>query len=269
MRTMYDGINSLAAGIHQRFPNAAMVAGYIDGRFVWTTAEWNLFPRAVHVQIAVFSSTNAGDVIDCETGDATPAEAAAWVRMRKSAGYYRPTIYCSRSVIPAVRQATGSLILGHDYDIWCADYTGAAHQVNAPGSPSATCAATQYQSTADYDVSAVYDDGWPHRSPPSNWVFGPVRDLRLVNYGPHSVRISWASPADPKPAGVGFYDVPILHNGTVVQRHQVPKGAPNQNQQFNNLTPSTSYQIWIRACANGSASHAGPWAKASFTTTKG
>jgi hypothetical protein len=158
-RLMYDGINSLAAGIHERFPNAALVGGYIDGRFAWTQAEWNLFPHAVKVRIAVSSSINAGDVIDCETGDATPAEAAAWVRMRKAAGLYRPTVYCSRSVIPAVRQATGNLVLGRDYDIWCADYTGAAHTIDG-------CAAVQWTSTDFYDASLVSDDGWPHRTAP-------------------------------------------------------------------------------------------------------
>jgi hypothetical protein len=165
-RIMYDGINSLAAGIHNRFPGTEMVAGYIDGNYAWTQAEWNLFPHAVKVQVTVSSSVNAGDVIDCETGDATPAEAAAWVRKRRAVGYYRPTIYCSRSVIPAVRQATGNLVLGRDYDIWVADYTGTPHQVTAPGTPAALCVATQYLNTAGYDESTVYDDGWPHRTAP-------------------------------------------------------------------------------------------------------
>jgi hypothetical protein len=157
---MYDGIRADAPLIHSAFPAPAMVAGYLDGRYAWTTTEWGLFPHAVHVEIAVFSATTGGDVIDCESGDATPAQAAAWVRKRKAAGYDRPTVYCSRSVVPAVRQATGTLALGRDYDIWVADYTNAAHQV-------AGCAATQYQNTAHWDVSAVYDDGWPHRKAPA------------------------------------------------------------------------------------------------------
>jgi hypothetical protein len=158
---MYDGIDADAATIHKSFPGAAMVAGYIDGRYVWTAADWNLFPHAVKVEIAVSSDTNTGDVIDCETGDANEVEAAAWVRKRKAAGYYRPTIYCPLSLIPAVRQATGDLVLGRDYDIWCADYDGTARNVYA------LAAAKQYRNTADWDVSEVYDDGWPHRSAPS------------------------------------------------------------------------------------------------------
>jgi hypothetical protein len=163
---MYDGINALAAGIAKEFPSAAMVAGYINGKYAWSQQDWNLFPHANHVQITITASVNAADVLDVEAGDASPNQTAGWIAMRKAAGYYRPTIYCSRSVIPAVRSGTGSYILGKDYDIWVADYTGSAHQVTAPGSPSATCAATQYQSTANYDVSVVYDGGWPHRKSP-------------------------------------------------------------------------------------------------------
>ena len=164
---MYDGINALAAGIAKAFPSAAVVAGYINGKYVWSQQDWNLFPHANHVEITITASVNAGDVLDVEQGDATPGQTAGWIAMRKAAGYYRPTIYCSRSVIPAVRAGTGKYVLGRDYDIWVADYTGAAHEVTAPGSPSATCAATQYESTANYDVSMIYDSGWPHRKAPA------------------------------------------------------------------------------------------------------
>jgi hypothetical protein len=157
---MYDGINVLAAGIAQEFPKAAMVAGYINGPFAWSQADWNLFPDADHVTISITAGANAGDVLDVESGDATPDQTAGWIAMRKAAGLYRPTIYCSLDVIPAVRVGTGSYVLDKDYDIWVANYTGVPHQ--EPG-----CAATQYESTANYDVSIVYDTAWPHRKAPS------------------------------------------------------------------------------------------------------
>lgn len=157
---MYDGINVLAAGIAREFPRAAMVAGYINGPFAWSQAEWNLFPDADHVTISITAGANEGDVLDVESGDATPAQTAGWIAMRKAAGLYRPTIYCSLDVIPAVRVGTGSYILDKDYDIWVANYTGAPHEVTG-------CAATQYESTANYDVSIVYDTAWPHRKAPT------------------------------------------------------------------------------------------------------
>lgn len=165
MRLMYDGINTLAAGIAATIPDAAMIAYYVDGNYAWNAAEIALFPHAVHVPIAVHAATNNGVVLDVENGDALPQQAGEWIKMRKAAGVLRPTIYCSRDVIPAVRAGTGAYILGRDYDIWAADYTGSAHQVAAPGTPPATCAATQYESTPHYDISAVYDDAWPHVAP--------------------------------------------------------------------------------------------------------
>src|SRR2546422_8113964 len=45
-------------------------------------------------------------------------------------------------------------------------YTTLFRSVTAPGTPSATCAATQYESTANWDASVVYDTAWPHRKAP-------------------------------------------------------------------------------------------------------
>lgn len=171
---MYDGINSLAAGIARQFPGAAKVAGYVNGRYAWSRAEWDLFPHADHVTISVTASANAGDVLDVEIGDATPSQTANWIAMRKAAGLYRPTIYCSLSVVPAVRAGTGSYVLGRDYDLWVAHYTGQPHQAY-PG-----CAATQYESTAGWDASLVHDLGWPHRKPPGTPPPAPAWPAGLV-----------------------------------------------------------------------------------------
>lgn len=166
MRIMYDGINSDVPAIRKLKP--AMVAGYLDGRYAWSTADWENWPaRTVKVRIVINPLNNAGDVIDCETGDATPAQAAAWVNKRRASGYYRPTIYCNKDTIHAVRASTGSLILGKDYDIWVADWTYAIHQVTAPGPGNpVTLPATQFEPGQNFDTSIVYDDDWPHSGPP-------------------------------------------------------------------------------------------------------
>jgi hypothetical protein len=206
---MYDGINSLAAGIARQFPNATKVAGYLNGIYAWSQAQWNLFPHADHVTISVTAAANAGDVLDVEVGDAAPNQAAGWIAMRKAAGLYRPTIYCSRSVIPAVRAGTGSYVLGKDYDIWVADYTGSPHPVTAPGTPSATCAATQYESTANWDASMVYDTDWPHRKAPPVRLPGQLpapAGLSATLHG-FSVNLGWG--AVPGAAG---YEVEVYHH---------------------------------------------------------
>jgi hypothetical protein len=164
---MYDGINALAAGIARDFPAAAKVAGYVNGTYAWSQAEWSLFPHADHVTISVTASANAGDVLDVERYDATPDQAAGWIAMRKQAGLFRPTIYCNLSTVPAVRQGTGSYRLGVDYDIWVADWDGTTFSPPVPGLPDANYAAKQYQSTAGWDATVVYDLEWPHRQRPA------------------------------------------------------------------------------------------------------
>lgn len=215
---MYDGINSLAEGIAKSFPDAAMVAGYVNGDYAWTQAEWDLFPHAVKVQISVTASANAGDVLDVESGNATPAQTAGWIKTRKAAGYYRPTIYCSLATVPAVRQGTGAYILGEDYDIWVADWTGSPHEVTAPGTPTATCSATQYENTADYDASAVYDDGWPHRTASTSTPPKPTKapaepaNIKATTVTDTSVTLTWSADAT-----ATSYRIRVTYQGTLVK----------------------------------------------------
>jgi hypothetical protein len=158
-RVMYDGINADAATIHKDFPHAQMVAGYLSGSFAWSSAEWGLFaPPTEHVTIVTNASVNAGDVLDVEAGDATPAQTQAWIAMRKRSGLYRPTIYCNLSTVGAVRAGTGPYILGKDWDLWVARWDGNDSSVY----PLAV--AKQEQNITSYDVSVVYAGNWPMRS---------------------------------------------------------------------------------------------------------
>lgn len=174
-RRGWDGINADAAKIRAVWQPGDLVGFYVAGNsYIWTPQERALFPPSALVSITLTAAA-AADVLDVERGGANPADTRGWIAQAKAAGYYRPTVYCSRLTIPAVRQGTGQYILGRDYDIWAADYTGTPHQVIAPGTPAATCAATQYESTPDYDLTVVYDDGWPHRKLP-----GPTRAEALA-----------------------------------------------------------------------------------------
>jgi len=148
--------------------NPAFVCGYASGTYAWTQADYNLFPKSAHISIATDASVDAGDVLDVENGAASPAETEAWIRKRKAAGYYRPTIYCSLSAVPAVRAGTGPWKLGVDYDLWVADWTGKPH-VAYPGA-----VVTQYASLSWADRDVAYDAGWPHRKKA-----GPVQEPEL------------------------------------------------------------------------------------------
>lgn len=116
-----DGINSDAAGMDHAIP---VVAYYIDSpSFTWTPAEIAMFPHSVHVRIATRWTTRDGHVIDCENGDATPAQAAQWVHQRRADGYPHPMIYTSISnqgnVIAALN-AIGEPSIGDGW--WLAHY---------------------------------------------------------------------------------------------------------------------------------------------------
>jgi hypothetical protein len=164
---MFDGIRTDAKTISRLIEPGDLVAYYIDGIYAWTSEEIALFPHNTHVTITVFG--NPADVADCETGDMSVLSAVNWVERRRAAGYLRPTIYNSLSVMPDIRKTTGNLILGKDYDVWIADYDNDINSVY-PGS-----AAKQYRSTDSYDISSVFDDMWPHRVKiqPTAPVIGP------------------------------------------------------------------------------------------------
>ena len=84
--------------------SARMVAGYVDGRYAWSAQAWRRWRGARFVRIAVLASTNDGNVLDVERGDATPAQSVGWVLMRRRAGG-DPSVYCNASTWPAVRAA--------------------------------------------------------------------------------------------------------------------------------------------------------------------
>src|ERR1700744_2245309 len=128
-RTMWDGVNSDARYIKSIIKPGDLIAYYIDGAFAWTPAEIALFPNNIHVTITVLG--NPADVADCETGDMTPASAANWGRDQRNKGYYRPPIYRSCSMMSDVRQTTGNLVMGRDWDAWVADYDNKTDQVYA------------------------------------------------------------------------------------------------------------------------------------------
>jgi len=149
---MYDGVDSDARVIPA---NAQLIAYYIDGNYKWTDAEIALFPHSVHVPIAVHSTTNNGIVLDCERGDATPAESVDWVVMRRKAGA-DPTVYCNQNDPqtgwPAVRAAFKARGVPEPH-YWVANYNG---DTTIP----AGATAHQYKSTASWDLSSVADF-WP------------------------------------------------------------------------------------------------------------
>lgn len=146
-RQMFDSINPAAIPT-----TAAVVAGYLNGKYAWTAAGWARFPNAVKAGI-VISAVNAGAILDVETFDATPAQVPGWVTMRRKAGQV-PTVYCNASTWPDVKKAVAAAgILPPLY--WVAGY-------GTPPDPSIPAGAIghQYTDTGSVDLSTVADF-WP------------------------------------------------------------------------------------------------------------
>lgn len=105
MRKCYDSVTPHNILQHDTTPQ--IVAGYAHGRYAWDQADWNLFPNAVKIRIAVRANFYDAHVLDCEPGDATPAQCPDWAWTRKQMGGV-PIIYCNRSTWPQVRDAFDS-----------------------------------------------------------------------------------------------------------------------------------------------------------------
>lgn len=150
MRTMYDGVTARSLPA-----NAAIVAGYVDGRYAWSAADWARFPNALKVEIAVFATTVA-DILDVEVGnDMTPADWVSWVKLCRAHGR-NPAIYMNTSTWPQVRNAFRVAGVAEPL-YWVAAYDGVA--VIPAGAVG-----KQYASNNSYDTSVVVDN-WPGGGP--------------------------------------------------------------------------------------------------------
>lgn len=137
-----------------------MVAGYVDKIVIppWTEADWALFPNAVKVQIVKKASSNWGHVLDVEPGDATPAQAPGWVKMRRAAGLATPCIYVQKSSWAAVQNEFRIQNVAQPL-YWIAHYNDVKELPTLNG---ITAIAKQYHGNDpnNYDLSWVADF-WP------------------------------------------------------------------------------------------------------------
>lgn len=154
MRTMYDSVDASAIPT-----TATIVAGYVDGAYVWTEGDWARFPRATKVRIAVFATTHDGHVLDVEQGNATPDQAPGWVLGRRAYGI-DPTVYCSLSAWTTLRNAFIHANVAAPH-WWVAHYNGVEA---VPVGAVAAQYADDIMLGKHYDLSAVADY-WPGVDP--------------------------------------------------------------------------------------------------------
>lgn len=137
-----------------------LVAGYKTGTpgQAWA-GHWADFPGVTMVTI----DQHGGGQVDhsCMVMDVEPQCYAAsdvpdWTR---ACEWERPTVYCDRSEYPAVRA------------VWKGDIILAAPSLHYPSLAALQVAwpgviAIQDTFAGSYDLSTIYDDAWPFRTPP-------------------------------------------------------------------------------------------------------
>jgi hypothetical protein len=145
--TMYDStdVSALPRG-------ADAYAGYVDGNWPTFAALKRRFSASgAHLlSIAVFASGHA-DCLDIESGDATNAQAPAWVDRELTDGAHRPCLYTSVDNMNAlVRTLSGAGISRGKIRLWSAHY-GRGKHICGPGTCGLTrhaCDGTQWTDTA-------------------------------------------------------------------------------------------------------------------------
>lgn len=172
-------------------------AGYNAGR--WPNVD---VIRAAHPGVPILEITpelaNSGECLDIENGDAIPADAPRYVELRAAAGIWRPVLYGSRAVLPAI---AGALTLAglprSAYRLWSAHY-GAGNHICGPHSCGSLVQAdgTQWIDHGGWDESAMPD-----------WFFDvtPPTPVSLPAPPPNPPAISEDDMLASTPSGLGYW----------------------------------------------------------------
>jgi hypothetical protein len=139
------------------------VLAYRDGLFRWMPADAERFHAAgkrVYPCSVVGADPDLAQVVDCENGDLTIAQAADWARRRNDL-HGDATIYASLDTIwnakPSLIEALGS----EPCWLWAA-WWNASLQVPGLSLPAnIRLAAVQWRGLPGWDVSAIISSEWP------------------------------------------------------------------------------------------------------------
>lgn len=141
-------------------------AGYDDGHWADYLAIKGEHPFVPVLEITVFLA-NQGVVLDIENGDATPPDAPRYVNERTTAGIWRPVLYMSRDLMPAVVGALNNARIPRAaYRLWSAHYGGGAH-ICGPSTCQSPVQAdgTQWIDHGGWDESILADGFFPSPNP--------------------------------------------------------------------------------------------------------
>jgi len=198
---MYDSVTAADIPV-----DAPAVAGYADGRYEWTRADWNRFPTTLRLDITVLGGV--ADVLDVETGDATPSQAVDWVRTMRQHGYPYPGVYCNSNLWPTVK----ATFTAHQVDqpwYWIADYDGLA---TIPDGALAKQYRNPPESGGHFDVSAISTPLITYMKSGGKSMISQD-DANLIA----STLLNWYITTPSAPAGVGRQVWDVLGDGERIQ----------------------------------------------------
>lgn len=136
-----------------------LIAYYIDGRYVPTSAQLARFAGKVHVPISVNPSGNLGIVLDGAPDNGPTGEEPGWVARRRRSGV-DPTVYTTLSLWPTLIRAMNSAGVAQPH-WWIAAWNNTPNMIDG-------AIAHQYQNNGNKWDRSIVADYWPGIDPIHN-----------------------------------------------------------------------------------------------------
>jgi hypothetical protein len=164
-----DGWDCTHANISR--PPPGQGAGYTTGSdgVAWTAADWHARPGSVRICQDAGATDTTADILDIETGAATPADLPRWYsdaltayRAGTRPGQRHPAVYCNMSTLPAVEAAWRAAKLTGAPWVWLARWglgLGGARAALPRDIGPYHCIGIQYANLGSYDAD-VWSASW-------------------------------------------------------------------------------------------------------------
>jgi hypothetical protein len=189
---MHDAIHVNVPTLPHGFQNAGYTTGSAD--IQWTKEDWDAHPVAVRICQDKSASDTTADVLDVESGAATPAECAAWARSAAAnyltsqrKGQRSPLIYMSADSVTSVVNALIQGGIKSGIGLWVANFNLTQNEALAmlnDGSGPFPVRGVQYTDNpphGTYDTSVMSSAWLEDRANKSQW-------LKLTNI-PHNAPV--------------------------------------------------------------------------------
>lgn len=208
---------------------AGQAMGYATGSpwVCWTAADWKAHPGALRVDQDPDAADPTADVLDVESGAATPADAPGWYRRAladyesaKRPGQRKPAGYASLDSITSLVNAfiaggvTSAGLIIADYGLTEAEAVALVANASGPF----PVVGVQWRDAGLYDVD-VFSVPWLEAvsgkpaPPPPPPTYGRPRSLRAFG-GKTTVRLEWEPPGTPGLPDPAEYAIYVYEGAT-------------------------------------------------------